>query len=366
MSGSVGGVTASHNRGGTYFRRRVVPTNPNSQQQQAIRGGFGGIVNAWQPQLSDAQRQGWKDYALNTPRTDVIGQALVLTGQQAYIGANSARMQAANLGLSIADVSPPRVDQPPAIFNTGESITGVNMSFGIPVGSTDCFISGGFSAPLSEAALMFLFIGRAINPTVNFYKSPFSLAAYNAIPAGATSFEFLADMTDPTQWAWPNPATAQQIQGAVAAFASVTIDGANVGDATSVTIGGRTYTFQTTLTNVDGNVKIGGSADATAANLFNAITLGAGAGTVYAAATTANAEVTASEGAGSSVVVTALTSGPSGNSVAVSSDTGDAVWSSASLQGGTDAARYPLRLVLSFNDGRYSQAFSTIQYVEEI
>jgi hypothetical protein len=54
----------------------------------------------------------------------------------------------------------------------------------------------------------------------------------------------------------------------------------------TVTIGSKVYTFQTVLTSVDGNVFIGASLTATLANLLNAINLGAGSGTAYAAATT--------------------------------------------------------------------------------
>lgn len=54
----------------------------------------------------------------------------------------------------------------------------------------------------------------------------------------------------------------------------------------TVTINGKVYTFQTTLTNVDGNVLRGADANASAANLAAAINLGTGSGTTYAAATT--------------------------------------------------------------------------------
>lgn len=54
----------------------------------------------------------------------------------------------------------------------------------------------------------------------------------------------------------------------------------------TVTIGSKVYTFQTVLTNVDGNVFIGASLTATLANLLAALNLTAGAGTTYAAATT--------------------------------------------------------------------------------
>src|SRR5437879_98291 len=55
-------------------------------------------------------------------------------------------------------------------------------------------------------------------------------------------------------------------------------------NAQTVKIGGKTYTFQTVLTNVDGNVFIGATLTITLANLLAALNLGAGSGTAYAAA----------------------------------------------------------------------------------
>lgn len=67
--------------------------------------------------------------------------------------------------------------------------------------------------------------------------------------------------------------------------ATVTLS-ANPANGNTVTIAGVTYTFQTVLTNVAGNVLIGVDTTATIANLVAAINLGAGSGTTYAAATT--------------------------------------------------------------------------------
>jgi hypothetical protein len=54
----------------------------------------------------------------------------------------------------------------------------------------------------------------------------------------------------------------------------------------TVTIGGKVYTYQTTLTDVDGNVLIGASAEASLDNLIAAVNLDAGAGSLYAASMT--------------------------------------------------------------------------------
>ncbi|KKM07594.1 hypothetical protein LCGC14_1732380, partial [marine sediment metagenome] len=66
---------------------------------------------------------------------------------------------------------------------------------------------------------------------------------------------------------------------------------ANIGEGETVTIGSKTYTFQGTLTNVDGNVHIGANALASLANLRDAINLWSGAGTNYASSMTLHPEV---------------------------------------------------------------------------
>lgn len=69
-------------------------------------------------------------------------------------------------------------------------------------------------------------------------------------------------------------------------------------DATTLTFGltgfTKVYTFQTVLTNVDGHVLRGADATASILNLKNAMILGAGSGTTYAAATTVNPYLSAS------------------------------------------------------------------------
>jgi len=92
---------------------------------------------------------------------------------------------------------------------------------------------------------------------------------------------------------------------------------ANANNLETVTLGAKTYTFQATLTNVDGNVNIGASDAATIANLIGAITLLSGTpGTDYAAATTLHPKVHANVGGGTTMNVTAKRAGVEGNSLA--------------------------------------------------
>lgn len=83
----------------------------------------------------------------------------------------------------------------------------------------------------------------------------------------------------------------------------------------TITINAKVYTFQTVLTNVNGNVKIGATKEISLANLIAAIGLGAGAGTVYAAAMTAHTTVDAAVDSvtAARMNLTAKTQGTGGN-----------------------------------------------------
>lgn len=93
--------------------------------------------------------------------------------------------------------------------------------------------------------------------------------------------------------------------------------GANVVDADTVTIGSQTYTFQSSFVDASGNVAIGTTLDHSLDNLVAAIMHGAGAGTVYGAATPIHSSVEAYIYRSGQIAARALTAGASGNSIAV-------------------------------------------------
>lgn len=138
---------------------------------------------------------------------------------------------------------------------------------------------------------------------------------------------------------WRLAMTAAGAPAALTAATGVLTLTANAGNAETVTIGGKVYTFQTVLTNVDGNVLIGATASASIDNLIAAINLGAGAGTTYAAATTLHPSVSASAGAGDTMDVKAKTPGAAGNSIATTETLANGSFGAATLTGGSDELR---------------------------
>lgn len=123
------------------------------------------------------------------------------------------------------------------------------------------------------------------------------------------------------------------------AVQTLTNSGAVPSNGETVVINGKTYTFQTTLTNVDGNVFKGATGTAAMTNLFHAINASGGtAGVDYAAATIANTSVTATNPTATTVKITAIIPGTVGNAYATTETMVNASWGAATMSGGVDAA----------------------------
>ncbi len=108
-------------------------------------------------------------------------------------------------------------------------------------------------------------------------------------------------------------------------------------DTETVVIGGKTYTFQTVLTDVDGNVLIGASAGDSCDNLVAALNFDAGAGSLYAASTTEQTDVDASAGVGDTMDLVAQSGGTSGDSITTTETLTNGSFGEVTLTGGANA-----------------------------
>lgn len=165
-SGSVRGLTFSHNRGGQYIRGRTIPTNPGSVEQQAVRNVMSALTAAWKDTLTEEQRTAWTIWGDNSPRVNSLGDTFKMTGLQAYCANNAARLQA---GLS-------RIDDAPATFGytalTTPGITSITASTKVIVVT---FSNSNDWATAVGGALL-VYVSRPVSPTRGFFKGPFQYA----------------------------------------------------------------------------------------------------------------------------------------------------------------------------------------------
>lgn len=145
------------------------------------------------------------------------------------------------------------------------------------------------------------------------------------------------------------PAPVVSLTGsAVAATGTVTFSAAGTADDT-VTIGAVAYKL-VAVPAAANDVKIGATADETAANLVAAIMAASGAGTEYGTGTLVHPSVSAVD-AGAVITLTAKIPGAAGNSIALATTSTAAAVSGAALSGGaggaiTPVTDYELNLVL--------------------
>ena len=160
-SGKIGGMVASHNRGGLYMRSWAVPTNPNSNGQNSIRAIFGFLATRWGT-LTSSQRLAWKLYGENVPTTNAMGDTIYLTGQQWYIACNAARMRG---GLGPVD------DGPTVMYM--DSINPVSIVLSAPATTIGVVFDNSDDWVDEDDAGLIVQIGLEVSPGVNFYDGPF-------------------------------------------------------------------------------------------------------------------------------------------------------------------------------------------------
>lgn len=86
-SGKLGGIVASHNRGGTYFRHHAIPVQPRTPAQTLVRNQLQGFSSAFKA-LSPAQISGWNALALTVTLKSKLGTTYNPTGQQLFVSCN--------------------------------------------------------------------------------------------------------------------------------------------------------------------------------------------------------------------------------------------------------------------------------------
>jgi hypothetical protein len=132
MSGRLGGVVASHNTYGSYFRSLVRPVNVNSPGQQLVRQTFGQLSQAWRG-LTPTQRNGFVSAAPALTVPDVTGGSLILTGQALFMRVNQLKQLLLQPVLNTPPTSTviPKLSTPTVTVFTDGSV-GIDYVFSDP------------------------------------------------------------------------------------------------------------------------------------------------------------------------------------------------------------------------------------------
>lgn len=163
-SGSKGGTTYSHNKGGYYDRLRSTPTNPNSPRQQATRSILGTQSAAWKA-LTVGQKAAWNAYGELHSIKNSLGQDIFIAGQNWFCRINSR----------LADCAFPTLTDPP-IYGAPGALTTFDVSY-----QTDTIISVAFTPatlPSYELIQVLYTLANSMGSTPNINQS--RMVAYSA------------------------------------------------------------------------------------------------------------------------------------------------------------------------------------------
>ena len=166
-SGSIGGLTFSHNKGGQYIRARVVPTDPATVFQQINRAAVTLLANRWVNILTPAQRAAWDVYAANVPRPNALGDFRLISGLAHYTRSNVPRIQIDPVGTVFAIV-----DAAPTVFNVGDygtvsaAATGPATTANLTFTVSDAWVS-------EDSAGMLTWWSRPQSLGKTFFKGPY-------------------------------------------------------------------------------------------------------------------------------------------------------------------------------------------------
>ena len=184
-SGSTGGLTAARNRGGNYWRSRVVPINPESPAQSEVRLNLAAAASNWSA-ITQPQRDAWNTYAESLAGNNRVGDSSKPSGINAFVSTNSLRLLANLSQLSDAPSSTGRGTYTPPSTLPSYSISGPDLTIDITL--TDSWAA-------TANGVLFAFVGNKVSNGTSYYKGPYRLAAFQ-VRGGSAPADPLVLSTD--------------------------------------------------------------------------------------------------------------------------------------------------------------------------
>lgn len=188
ISGSINGMTFSHNRGGAYARNRSIPSNPGTDRQDEVRTALSSLAKAWADALTESQRNLWRVYGAGTTVTNRLGDQITLSGIAAFQRINLFRMSSLDLAPILDPPALHPVREPAPSFQ-GVTSAGqtpedpVTATIGVPGATENYGISVYYSGPLS--------------PGIRYFRGPYLGRVFQTLTEADTTNVILTDLIMP-------------------------------------------------------------------------------------------------------------------------------------------------------------------------
>ena len=176
VSGRIGGIVYSRNRGGAYIRNGSIPTLSSTPYAMAAKAKLADYSKLW-ADLTTVQQLAWKNWATQNPVTNRLGHQITLSGHMAFVQLNINISNAG--GILIAD---PPVVAPPS------SLTSMTVTYDIGAGTSTIAFT---PTPLSSGECLAVEMAVVDNPGVNYVENLYKLIDVMA-DASASPYDWAA------------------------------------------------------------------------------------------------------------------------------------------------------------------------------
>lgn len=171
-SGSIGGITAAGGQGGTYFKDKPLPFNPDTTLQQAVRAALSDANVAWS-NLTTAVRALWTEYGKTCIRKNQVGFDVTLNGWNAF-----ARVYVPFKQATVA-VAPLLLARPAG--NGYAALPALSLAYDSTAAAVQATNTG------DESVDLLVYKGVPSKETINNYGGSFKYSLKVSIAAGATA-----------------------------------------------------------------------------------------------------------------------------------------------------------------------------------
>jgi hypothetical protein len=180
-SGKLGGIVASHNRGGAYIRHHSIPTQPRTAAQKLVRNQLQAFSAAFKS-LTASQIAGWNALGATVSLKSKLGTTYHPTGQQLFVSCNK---HLANVGITTQLSNAPTIPSIPGMTTFTGSPTGNGATvsdFGL---ATTPNLDPGYAVQIRATAAMSngrTFVGKSA------YRNVWGIQPAPSQPANAAIF----------------------------------------------------------------------------------------------------------------------------------------------------------------------------------
>lgn len=164
--GKLGGHVASQNRGGSYLRTKVTPSNPRTTFQTGVRQIFGSISQAWSG-LTSAQIIAWNEAVDSWKTTNIFGDLKQPSGKNLH----------QKLNQELLTVGEAAIVNPPAKL---PMVEGVVTAATLAIGAGTLTLTG---VDTSTNAAVKVFSSGPVSNGTTFVKNLMRLIGYSSLGA---------------------------------------------------------------------------------------------------------------------------------------------------------------------------------------